>query len=111
MLSLRKPSAESVRRFLMEQAPLNFSYSAVGATAMVPPAGYVVDRTRIKLGQGEAVVHLAKTALQHWEQFRLGWVEAWSPDTSIKAGEVVAVLGASNWHLVAKRLPSCICRG
>ncbi len=106
MLSLRKPSAESMQRFIMEQAPLNFSYSALGATATTPPAGYVVDRTRIKLGQGEAVFHLAKTALQHWEQFRLGWVEAWSPDTPIKTGEVVAVLGRAIglWWLNACRV-------
>ncbi len=50
MLSLQKPSVESVRRFLTEQSALDFSYSAVGATATTPPAGYVVDRPRVKLG-------------------------------------------------------------
>ena len=93
MLSLRKPSIESIRRFLTEQAALDFSYSAVGATATTPPTGYVVDRTRIKLGEGESVFHLAKAAFQRWEQFRLGWVEAWSPDTPIQSGEFVAVMG------------------
>jgi hypothetical protein len=96
MLSLRKPSAESLRRFLTEQAMLDFSYSAVGATATMPPPGYVVDRTRIKLGEGEAVFHSAKAALQRWEQFRLGWVEAWSPDTPIFAfglGSVIVLYG------------------
>lgn len=43
MLSLQKPSPESIRRFLAEQAKLDFTYSAVGATAAIPPAGYVVD--------------------------------------------------------------------
>lgn len=106
MISLRKPSAESIRRFLMKQALLNYSYSALGATATTPPTGYVVDRTRIKLGQGEAVFHLAKSALQHWKQFDLGWVEAWSPDTPIKTGEVVAVLGRAIgiWWLNACRV-------
>ena len=106
MLSLRKPSAESLRRFLTEQAVLDFSYSAVGATATTPPAGYAVDRTRIKLGEGEAVFHSAKTALQRWEQFRLGWVEAWSPDTPIKTGEVVAVMGRAIglWWLNSARI-------
>lgn len=93
MLSLRKPSAESVRRFLAGQAKLPFTYSAVGATATTPPAGYVVDRTRIKLGEGETVFRAAGDALRRWEQFRLGWVEAWSPDTLIRPGEVVAVMG------------------
>jgi uncharacterized protein (UPF0548 family) len=52
-----------------------------------------VDRTRIKLGAGESVFHAARAALQRWEQFRLGWVEAWSPTTPIRTGEVVAVMG------------------
>lgn len=90
---MRKPSAECIRRRLSKQANLDFSYSAVGATAGVPPSGYVVDHTRIKLGEGEAAFHSAKTALQRWEQFMLGWVEAWSPMTPIKPGEVVAVMG------------------
>src|SRR6202790_5459628 len=93
MLLLRKPSAESIRPFLTAQANLSFTYSAVGATAETPPAGYVVDRTRIKLGEGEPVFHSAIAALRRWEQFRLGWVEAWPSDTPIRPGEVVAVMG------------------
>ena len=95
MLSLRKPSAETVRRFLTEQAKLDFSYSAVGATANQLPAGFVVDRTRIKLGEGVAVFQAAKAALRHWKQFDLGWLEAWSPETPIRTGEVVAIVARS----------------
>jgi uncharacterized protein (UPF0548 family) len=95
MLSLRKPSAETVRQFLMEQAKLDFSYSAVGATANQLPAGFVVDRTRIKLGEGVAVFQAAKAALRHWKQFDLGWLEAWSPETPIRTGEVVAIMARS----------------
>ena len=93
MFWLRKPSAEAIRRILLEQAKLDFTYSAVGATAHTPPDGYVVDRTRIELGAGESVFHSAKAALKRWEQFRLGWVESWPPGTPIQAGEVVAVMG------------------
>ena len=102
MLSLRKPSAESIRPFLAAQSKLPFTYAAVGATATTTPTGYVVDRTRIKLG----VFHAARAALQRWEQFRLGWVEAWSPDTPIKSGEVVAVMGRAIglWWLNACRI-------
>ena len=87
-------------------AKLPFSYSAVGATATTPPADYAVDHTRIKLGEGEAVFHSARAALQRWEQFRLGWVEAWSPDTPIKTGEVVAVMGRAIglWWLNSARI-------
>jgi uncharacterized protein (UPF0548 family) len=106
MYSLRKPSADDMRRFLSAQAKLPFTYDAVGATAKTPPAGYAVDRTRMKLGEGEAVFRSAIAALRRWEQFRLGWVEAWSPDTPILAGEVVAVIGRvlGLWWLNACRI-------
>jgi uncharacterized protein (UPF0548 family) len=93
VIRFRKPSAESIRPFLAAQANLPFTYPAVGATAAKPPDGYVADRTRIKLGEGEAVFELAKAALRRWDQFRLGWVEACFPATPIQAGEPVAVMG------------------
>jgi len=106
MLSFQKPSAESIRQFLAEQSKLPYTYSAVGATALTPPTEYVVDRTRIKLGEGEPVFRSAIAALQRWEHFHLGWVEAWSPDTPIKPGEVVAVMGRAFglWWLNACRI-------
>jgi len=106
MLSLRKPSADALRRFLAAQTKLPFSYAAVGATAETPPAGYVVDRTRIKLGEGEPVFRSAIAALRRWEQFNLGWVEAWPSDTPIQSGEVVAVMGRAIgvWWLNACRV-------
>jgi uncharacterized protein (UPF0548 family) len=91
MLSFRKPSAECTRRFLAAQAKLDFSYSAVGGTANQLPAGFVVDRTRIKLGEGEPVFQSAKAPLQRWRQFDLGWMKAWSPETPIQTGEVLAI--------------------
>ena len=106
MLSLRKPSVDALRRFVAAQADLHFTYEAVGATAGIPPVGYVVDRTRIKLGKGEAVFRSAIAALRRWEQFRLGWVEAWSADTPIRPGEVVVVMGRAVgfWWLNACRI-------
>jgi uncharacterized protein (UPF0548 family) len=106
MLSLRKPSVDNLRRFMEAQAKLPYTYEAVGATAETPPAGYVVDRTRRKLGEGEPVFRSAITALRRWEQFRLGWVEAWSPDTPIQPGEVVTVMGRAIgvWWLNACRI-------
>jgi uncharacterized protein (UPF0548 family) len=92
-LSFRPPSEEALRLFLAKQRHLPFSYAAVGATASSPPAGYVVDRTRVRLGQGEQVFRSAAAALRRWKQFDLGWVRAWPTDTRIEAGEVVAVMG------------------
>jgi uncharacterized protein (UPF0548 family) len=106
MLSLRKPSADALRRFLAAQRELPFTYEAMGATAETPPAGYVVDRTRIKLGEGEAVFRSAIAALRRWEQFNLGWVEAWPSETPVQKGNAVAVMGRAVgvWWLNACRV-------
>jgi len=106
MLSLCKPSTEATYRFLTAQARLDFTYSAVGATGATPPVGYVVDHTRIKLGEGEAVFTAAKVALESWRQFDLGWAEAWPRETPIRPGEAVAVVAraAGLWWLNACRI-------
>jgi uncharacterized protein (UPF0548 family) len=97
---------ERLQEFLASQSNIGLTYSAVGATAAVPPPGYVVDRTRIKLGEGASRFAAAKAALDRWEQFRLGWVEAWSPNTPIKEGQVVAVIARifGLWWLNACRI-------
>ena len=92
MITLRKPSRAALDAFRSAQARLDFTYAGVGATAGTPPPGHVVDRTRIKLGDGEGVFRAARAALERWEHFRLGWVEAGPADTPIRAGEVVAVV-------------------
>ena len=106
MLSLRRPSAAAIRGFLARQSTLGFTYAAVGCTATVPPAGFCVDHTRVLLGAGEQVFFRARTALERWDQFRLGWVEAWPPDTPIQPGEVVSVLAHKfrMWSLNACRI-------
>jgi uncharacterized protein (UPF0548 family) len=106
MLVFRKPSPSTVRLFVERQAKMDFSYSAVGATANAPPAGYVLDHTRIKLGEGEATFVAAKAALKRWEQFQLGWVECPSPETPIEPGAAVAVLARSGvfWWANACRI-------
>jgi len=88
------------------QSRLGFSYTAVGATAGVPPAGFAVDRTRIKLGEGEEVFTRARAALGRFEQFRLGWVGAWPARTTIETGDVVAVVArlVGVWWLNACRI-------
>ncbi len=110
MLSLRKPSAESIRQFLSDQAKLDFTYSAVGATSGIPPAGYVVDHTRIKLGDGKQVYEAAKGALRRWDQFRLGWLEAGPQETPIQTGAVVVIVAHAIglWWLNACRIISAV---
>src|SRR5690349_17577774 len=92
MLCLRRPSTEQLQAFVTTQAQLDVTYPAVGATATTPPPGYMVNHTRAKLGEGETVFAKAKAALERWEQFRLGWVEAWPPEAPVRVGQVVAVI-------------------
>jgi uncharacterized protein (UPF0548 family) len=95
MLLLRKPQPEIIRRFLARQAELGFTYQGVGTTKGTPPPGYVVDHTRASLGRGEQVFAFAQTAFENWQQFQLGWLNAWPSDTSIRQGEVVAIVARS----------------
>jgi uncharacterized protein (UPF0548 family) len=106
MKSLRRPSDALIRAFLESQSKLDFTYAAVGATASVPPSGYFVDRTRIKLGEGMAIFQAAKAALIDWDQFKLGWVEAWPPIASIRVGELVGIVARrlGVWWLNACRI-------
>ena len=106
MLSFRRPSTSAIRSFLASQSKLGFTYSAIGSTATVPPAGYIVDHTRVMLGTGEKVFSRAKAALERWEHFHLGWVQPWPPDTPIQPGEVISVLARKfhMWSLNACRI-------
>jgi uncharacterized protein (UPF0548 family) len=106
MLSLRKPTELTIGAFLAEQSRRSLTYAAVGATATGPPAGYAVDHTRVKLGTGEDAFRAAQAALEHWEHFRLGWVETWPPGVPLRPGEVVAVLArvVGLWWLSACRV-------
>lgn len=110
MLFLRRPTAAAIREFLAAQSRLALTYSAVGATATSPPAGYVVDHTRMRLGAGEKVFAAAKAALEGWRQFRLGWLEASPEDTPINEGQVVAILARSLglWWLNACRIVAVV---
>jgi uncharacterized protein (UPF0548 family) len=74
------------------QAESPFSYSAVDASADHAPSGYTVDRIRTRLGEGEHAFRGAKRALQHWDHFRLGWLEAWLPETPIQRGQMISIV-------------------
>jgi uncharacterized protein (UPF0548 family) len=106
MLMLRKPSPDAVQAFLASQAGLDFSYAAVGATAGTPPAGYVVDHTRVRVSEGERGFNDGLAALGRWDHFRLGWVEAMPADDAIRVGGMVAVLARTFgvWWLNACRI-------
>jgi uncharacterized protein (UPF0548 family) len=106
MLLVRKPGIELRRRFLDAQSKLDFTYSEVGATAGTLPDNYAIDHTRVALGEGQNIFLSAKRGLESWQQFRLGWLEAWPPETPIRAGETVLVAARvfGVWSLNAARI-------
>jgi uncharacterized protein (UPF0548 family) len=92
MFLLRKPSDEQISDFVYSQRESPFSYAEVGATRDAPPAGYTIDRNRVKLGTGERVFAQAVAAIKDWRQFDLGWVKVVPPGIPIEVGSVVAIL-------------------
>lgn len=106
MFFCKKPDSKKIQQFKNEQAKLDFTYENVGSTSATPPAGYVVDHTRQKLGQGEAVFEITKQAMQQWQPFQLGWVAPYSIETPITKGEVVVVVARvlGLWWLNACRI-------
>jgi uncharacterized protein (UPF0548 family) len=106
MLLWRRPSEDDIRAFIAAQARLPFSYPDVGATRGDPPAGYTVDRNRVRLGSGRAVFERAAAALRRWQMFAIDGVELCWPSAPITVGTTVAVLAGSHrlWSLNACRI-------
>jgi uncharacterized protein (UPF0548 family) len=104
---LRRPPDAAVRRFLASQKDLPFSYGEVGASREgALPKGYVVDRYRVKLGEGPGAYERAKEALRDWRQFALDWVRLLPPAAPIEVGTTVGVLARHYgfWSLNAARI-------
>jgi uncharacterized protein (UPF0548 family) len=70
------------------------------------PARYIVDRNRVRLGQGREVFERATVLLKDWRMFALGWVELLPKSTTIEPGATVAVLihHFGFWSLNASRV-------
>jgi uncharacterized protein (UPF0548 family) len=56
-----------------------------------PPRGFVHDRSRSHIGQGEQAFGAARELFRRWEQFNLGWVQVANPLPKVLPGELVAV--------------------
>lgn len=107
MIRIRKPAPDEIRAFLARQRQAGFSYPHVGATKGQPPAGWVTDHNRIRLGTGREAFEAGCAALRRWEMFRLGWIETHgTADTPIVPGQEVAVLAHlfGTWWLNACRI-------
>lgn len=90
---LREPSGAKIRDFLASQKDLPVSYDRVGVSREgVAPSGYVVDRYRVKLGEGPEAYARAVAALRGWRQFDLDWVWLLPTGAPIEVGTTVGVL-------------------
>jgi uncharacterized protein (UPF0548 family) len=110
MIAFCRPTADTICDFLEAQDRLELSYSPAAGAATTPPPGFSMDHTRVKLGEGGAVFQAGKAALQRWEHFRLGWVEALPSPTPIQVGAVVAIMArlVGLWWLNACRIVAVV---
>jgi uncharacterized protein (UPF0548 family) len=108
VFSFRKPSVDALRRILALESTLELTYDAVGATfARTPiPAGFVIDQIRVELGRGQAAFDRAKLGLASWQQFHLGWLEAFPNGTPIRIDATVLVVARAGgtWWTNAARI-------
>lgn len=106
MLSFKRPSPEAIAAFRAAQSRLELTYSPVGATRTGDfPAGFTVDRNRIRLGSGRETFERAVEALRQWRHYEFGWIELIGSEVT-EPGETVAVLArvAGLWTLNACRV-------
>jgi uncharacterized protein (UPF0548 family) len=60
----------------------------------------------VELGSGQAAFDKATAALRRWQQFDLGWLEAFPTDTPIAVGETILVIARAGglWWTNAARI-------
>lgn len=58
-------------------------------SALLP--GFAHDLCHCEIGKGKRAFEAARTAMQKWDQFNLGWVRVINPYPEISVGELVAV--------------------
>jgi uncharacterized protein (UPF0548 family) len=91
MFVLRRPTPDTVDRFLRGSQDLPLSYSPVGIAA-TGPAGYDHDETVAAIGRGLEDFQRARAAVHAWKPFDLGWVDLLPRNASVTNGTVVAVV-------------------
>lgn len=107
MFVLTRPSPSRIAGFLASQRDAALSYANVGATRDErPPAGYVVDHNRVRLGAGAAAFERAVAALHRWRMSTHGWAWVEPAAAPVTVGTTVAVVARHYgfWSLNACRI-------
>jgi uncharacterized protein (UPF0548 family) len=90
MFFIRRPSRDTIERFLAESQHLPMSYGPIGLVQS--SEGRSLDEASVVVGHGRHDFERAKAALIAWQQFDLGWVELWPRRSPTTVGAAVAVL-------------------
>jgi uncharacterized protein (UPF0548 family) len=100
MFLARRPSPETIERFLLDSQDLPLSYGPVGIAGNGAPRPDL-DEAVVVVGNGIADFESARAALMAWAHFDIGWVEIFPRDAPVVAGTAVAVLirHAGFWSL------------
>jgi uncharacterized protein (UPF0548 family) len=91
MFLARRPSQESIDRFLLDSQDLPLSYGPIGIVR-TETAWRGLDELTVAIGRGESDFAQARAALMAWKQFNIGWAETFPANAPIAVGTVVAVL-------------------
>ena len=91
MFLAQRPSPETIARFLSDSRERPVSYGPIGLAGPQSTRRNVTEAA-VVIGHGRRDLERARTALQAWRQFDIGWVETFPRNAPIIAGTVVAVL-------------------
>ena len=89
---LTRPTTRELDALLAAERDAAFTYAHVGATRGPAPAGYAVDRNRVRLGTGARAYARAIAALREWRMTTLGWASIHPPRAPLAPGTVVAMV-------------------
>ena len=91
MFLARRPSRQTIDRFLLDSQDLPLSYGPVGIVR-AGTARQDLDEAIVAIGRGQTDFARARAALMAWKQFDIGWVETFPREAPVAVGTVVAVL-------------------
>jgi len=91
MFLARRPSLETIGRFLRESQDLPLSYGPIGIVN-AETARRDFGEATVAIGRGETDFAQARAALLAWQHFDIGWVELFPRHAPIAVGTVVAIL-------------------
>jgi uncharacterized protein (UPF0548 family) len=109
MFFARRPSPETIDRFVRDSHELPLSYDQIGIVNGETPCRDL-DEAIVTIGRGKRDFERARAALMAWKHFEIGWVELFPRQAAVEVGTVVAVLirHLGVWSLNGARVLYCV---